>query len=196
MRLIASILGFALVMLCASPGGADPLKLAPGEVPVPKDWAPPAYVGRVIGLTDKTVSLKLVRELRIEEISFNPDGSEKSKMVYIQDNNQPAKLFVFHEQLLPRANGVAGPQDSHTVADLRLGDVIKIRSSRDIRGDRHVEYCHSIRIQRRPGGQIPPLVIDKALPLEHRWHTKMNIEQAREEKAMNAVTRLCSNLSY
>jgi hypothetical protein len=163
-----------------------PLKLAPGEVPVPKDWPPPAYYGRVVGLTDKMVTLKLVRGLRIERIAFNPDGTEKWKQVYVQDNNQPPKVFVFADQLIPKANGRIAVQTGHRMADVRIGDEIHIGCYQG----QGVEYCAGIQIYRRPGGRVPMAMNEEKIDPEHRWDTKRNAEQVREEKAIALMTRL------
>jgi hypothetical protein len=150
-----------LFLVCPYAAGSDPMgdlprllpaqPPAPKENPTPKDWQPGVYSGRVVGLTEKAVIIKLAGALRVERISFHPDGTVKEKQVYTQDNDQPPKEFVFHDQLLPRPGGRTLVVHGHNISDLRIGDVIQFGCSHGL----DMEYCTSIEIHRRPGGRVP-----------------------------------------
>jgi hypothetical protein len=157
-----------------------------GPLFVGEDFVPTTYRGRVVGLTNKTVTIKPGGSVQTNEVSFHPDKTVKEERVYIQDNNQPPRLFVFGDQLLPRPNGACPVQHGHRIADLQMGDVITIGCSR-FRG---VDHCTRIEIYRRPGGKVPPAVGDDKLSVQNRWDTRRNAEQAREETAVAAIGRL------
>jgi len=153
----------------------------PIQIPVGEDFYPGHYRGRVIELTPWAVTIKFEGYVQMNRIiSYHPDGTVKVEQVYIQDNNQPPKDFVFHRRLL------RGPYRGHAVYDLRVGDVVEVSCAR-FRG---VEQCSEIEIYRRPGGKVPPVVGEEDAPAENRWSVRMNAEQAREENSVAALLRI------
>src|SRR5262245_57363505 len=104
---------FILALLAVSPFAAlassDPPADLPRPAPIPEpvpvgpDFVPTQYYGKVVEITKTTVTIKLQGSLRIEVISSNPNTP---KQVYVQDNDQPPKEFIFSDRLLPRPNGV------------------------------------------------------------------------------------------
>src|SRR5581483_397791 len=121
---------------------------AAAQPPVGPDFQPPGYRGRVEQITEKTVTIKLVGYLQFNEIWYT-DGI-KYERKYVQDNNQPPMEFVFHQDLIPRPDGLRIVQRGHSISDLRVGDVIQIGCSRW----RGIDYCCVIEIHRRPGGKV------------------------------------------
>ena len=90
----------------------------------------------------------------------------------------PAKRFFLCEDL---ARGgylkTATYGNTYRVADVQPGDRVSITYLRK----NGVDICQMIRIDRRPGGQIPPAPGEK--PNEFRkWHERMQADQDWEEK--------------
>jgi hypothetical protein len=179
------LLSLAYVQAAEPPG-------APAAIPVPKDWQPGAYRGRIVALTEKSVTIKLEGIVRMEAITFNPDGTVKQKCFYTQDNSQGPRAFTFNNALTPGPNGKPSVQSGHKVSDLRMGDVVYVLCTHA----KGVDYCGEIEIHRRPGGQVPPAIQDEMLIqlgkkigkdlTDSRWDVRMNAEQILEEKACAA----------
>jgi hypothetical protein len=140
----------------------------------------PGYKGKVVGLTEKTVTIdgtftKMYREDRL------PGGTIKKTLISYDDGPNP-RNFTFHPNLL---RPVPLFNTRHCPADLRMGDVINIWVSHE---DPSVEYCVIIAIHRRPGGRVPPAIGDERLQRlgvpEVRWDNRMNAEQAWEERGV------------
>lgn len=165
------------------------------QLPVGPDFQPPAYHGKVVEITKKTVTIRLEGYLQFNEISYLAEGTKRER-VYIQDNDQPPKEFVFGDQLILRPDGVSLVKDGHNISDLRVGDVVRIGRNQWL----GIDYCNMIQICRRPGGKVPPAVEDERWSklgkesgknLDHaRWDNQMNAAQAREEKAVAALKRI------
>jgi hypothetical protein len=187
------LIGLLVAPLAASYPPGDLPRPAPMPIPVPKDWQPGSYRGRVVALTDKTVTIKPEGNLRMEIVSFHPDGTVKEKLVYVQDNTQPPRVFTFSDRLLPRPNGQPGVAQGHKISDVRLGDVIYINCSQS----RGVDHCSEIEIHRRPGGRVPPALQDERLSElgkrlgkdfnQSRLDTQMNAAQTAEEQAFGVI---------
>ena len=70
----------------------------------------------------------------------------------------------------------AGFGERYTIGDLQLGDIITVKYDTLPTAD----LCQKVRIERRPGGMIPPEHDEKdGLPL--RWHELANALQQQEE---------------
>ncbi|MCI0705102.1 MAG: hypothetical protein L0241_28915 [Planctomycetia bacterium] len=179
----------ALVGLSLTSLQSDEPKPKPPQavLPVGDDFVPSAYLGRVVNVTEETVTIKPEGDLKIGSISFHPDGTIKEERLYIQDNTKPPQTFVFSDGLhwyngtLPaarRAGLVLTPHSGlHKISDLRPGDFVFINSYRR----QGIDYCAEILIQRRPGGQVPLTIGDDKLPVKDRIATGYNDAQAREE---------------
>jgi hypothetical protein len=69
--------------------------------------------------------------------------------------------------------------DTYRLADVRVGDVVIIASRRE----NGIAVCKTIRIMRRPGGQIPPTPVEPPDP-RHKHHEMRQAEQDLEEKGI------------
>jgi hypothetical protein len=183
------LVGILLSVSGMVPAVSVSIQTVAAQQPVDKDFDPPSYRGIVVGLTEKTVTIKPAGILTCLEISSLPDGTKKERQ-YTQDNTQPPREFVFSEILRPRPGGVGRPIVGHQIADLRMGDVVEISCQRS----RGVYVCTDIKIHRRPGGRVPPTVADARLSQERRWDNARNAEQDREEKATAALQRFTARL--
>jgi hypothetical protein len=178
-----------VLLLFATAGLAQPRdsdRAEPPPEPVGPDYVPSWYYGKVVGITDKAVTIKLEGDVKLDPIEGLPGGIQK-KWVYVQDNTQPPLEFIFADNLFPGRRGPKTPRCSeHQVADLRVGDVIELRRQRMRGGD----YCIGIQIQRRPGGKVPPAIGDAKAQPEHRVDNRMNTEQYLEETLIPAYRDL------
>jgi hypothetical protein len=156
---------------------------------VGKAFEPPDFRGQVVGLTDKTVTIKPQGSLKFTATTFNRDGTIKDEKVYVQDNGQPPRMFDI-DAMRPRPGRGKRIQYGHMPDDLRMGDVVLI-GCKHVRG---TDYCTRIQIYRRPGGKVPPAYEDKDARFEKRWDTIMNAKQAAEEKAFVAAVWLSLRL--
>ncbi len=195
MRLFVLLLGGGLSLTAAaSPVPHAPCQTPPDEVPVGADYQPIAFRGRVASLSAKGLIIAPQGHLKLSaSISYHPDRTVKEKKVYIQDNTQPPRAFVFAPGLVPPAGIV--PR-GHMVSDLQDGDIVQIEWCRE--GGR--DFCTGIKIHRRPGGTVPPTAEDKRLITlgmklgenfdRHRWDYAANAEQARDDSCMRVLSRL------
>lgn len=173
-----------LVGLSLAAFGSDMPRPAPIPRPQPEpvgpDWVPCAYCGRVVGITEKGLTIKPERGLKIFIIKPLPDGTTR-EWVYVQDNTQPPREFVFNDCLFFDRPGPKTPRcGEHQVSDLRVGDFVEISCHR-FRG---LDFCTRLEIQRRPGGKVPPALHDDKTSLEGRVDTRRNAEQFIEEKVV------------
>ncbi len=141
------------------------------QTPVPPDWDPPTFCGRVIALSDKGLTIKPEGWVMLGIISYNADWTLKTNMIYKQDNTKPPRSFVFHGHVLQTLG-----RSGHKVTDVQVGDVVRIECRR-LHG---IANCVDIVIERRPGGGIPP-ALDTDTPEKWRKHTLMNTQQFVEE---------------
>jgi hypothetical protein len=164
-------------------------------VPAGKDFDPATYRGRVVGLNEKSVILKFEGNLQIKSTAHHLDGTT-TETIYVQDNNQPPREFVFSPHFRPLPNGRVLVQRGHKVADLQLGDKIDIHTCQ-LGG---VDFCTEIWITRRPGARVPPAVGDEQWSEmskklgenldNRRWDVRMNTEQAAEEKGLAVFRKI------
>lgn len=87
----------------------------------------------------------------------------------------PAKTFVLGEDLAK--GGYSGlDSDSYRVKDVGVGDLV------DVHYDRRngVDICKTIRIDRRPGGRVPPAPGEKPDAF-HKHHEQANAHQDWED---------------
>jgi hypothetical protein len=186
MRLLhAPVLLTTALIVSVALGLGDHSNQVAAQGPV-AEWEPTAFSGKIVALTEDAVVIKPAGELKITVESRRGEGTV-TKMVYVQDNKQAPKRFVFSDRLLPRPNGASPVQFGHNITDLRVGDLVTVGQWTRVRG---VDYCNTLEIYRRPGGKVPPVVEDKNTSVENRWDTRMNAAQAREEKAVAAIIRL------
>ena len=157
---------------------------------VQNTFAPPRYRGKVLEISQKSITIKLEGSIQVNVIHYLADGTKVERVLYIQDNNQPPKELVFSDQLLPVPNGRTLVLDGHNISDLRIGDGVEVGASRWL----GVDYCNKMEIWRRPGGKVPPSVLDKKTTTANRWDTRRNAEQEREENAVASVQRLVLRL--
>lgn len=177
---------------------------AASEAPAPIDpaklvWrdAPPAYMGVVTAVSGETITIKPAGDLKVTRSRFVNGKSEVVK-VYVQDNTEAPRTFVFgdvvlwHSGTLPATKragkpplGVSNPLGQHKISDVRVGDFVHI-SCGPVEG---VDHCSEIQIRRRPGGQVPPTMGEDKLPAGLRISIQFNAAQAKEEKIMRIVLR-------
>src|SRR5262249_38080327 len=122
-----------------------------------------------------------------ESIRFLANGQKVLVSIYKQDNTKPAMSFVFsanHKRI-----GVSSGPGQHKLADVRVGDVVKI----DCYCYSGVMHCLGIEVHRRPGGRVPPAIGDNDLPKEYRhmgYDVCRNREQFAEECALELLPLL------
>jgi hypothetical protein len=156
---------------------AAPLRII--ERPARPDFEPGLYTGRIVALTDKTVTIRFAGCVKIIEVWPQRDGTVIHN-VYVQDNAKPPREFPFSAHLLRDFWGGPPPEDmAHRVSDLRIGDLVRLECMRA-----QPNACYAIGIYRRPGGKVPPAARDLTFPKEHRWDVRMNAQQAAEERAV------------
>jgi hypothetical protein len=130
-----------------------------------------AYQGRVVAVTEKTVTIRPEGLLWVASIKYLHGGTLTRR--YTQDNSKPPRTFTFCDDLLhDRASG----RSLYKIADLKIGDAVLISCGRH----NGVDYCINIEIQRRSGGTVPPSQ-DVFLPEKFRHSARMNAEQFAEE---------------
>ena len=99
MRVLTAVV---LVGLSLTASGSDMPRPAPIPRPQPEpvgpDWVPCDFCGRVVGITEKGQTIKPERGLKIFIIKPLPDGTTR-EWVYVQDNTQPPREFVFNDCL-------------------------------------------------------------------------------------------------
>jgi hypothetical protein len=176
-----------LVGLALSPtDSAEPLPKPDSTEPVPADWPPCAFVGKVVALSDETITIKPQGHLKIYRIPSSADRPAKKEQVYVQDNTKPARLFVFSDPLLyfngtlpaARRRGLGlSPTTGHKISDVQTGDLVFISCNRA----KGVDYCTRLEIQRRPGGRVPPAIDDDKRDPNKRIDTGYNVAQFVEE---------------
>ncbi len=168
----------ALNVMCSITEVRKELDLrAPPPEPVGADFVPHVYRGRIVGLSQTTVTIQPVNGLSMREISYLPDGSTREK-VYVQDNTQPPLKFVFSDLMVPKVGGQPLVPSGHRATDVQVGDIVYL-NRQHLRG---VDTCIRIEIERRPGGRVPPAVGDeRRRSPAHRWDNKRNAEQFAEE---------------
>jgi hypothetical protein len=162
--------------------------------PVGEDFTPSIYKGRIIAMTEKTVTVKPYGDIREYLMGpIRPDGTRDIRE-YVQDNNKPPQTFTFTESLLYWSGtntagrvGTPPPDGTHNVGDLRVGDLVFIDCGWRVGG---VVYCRDVQIHRRPGGKVPPARGAEKLPVEKRWDTQANAAQFAEEKGPAALRKV------
>jgi hypothetical protein len=143
--------------IAASAGGRGQ-NAVPGTIPLApanNDDLRNAYRGKVVELTEKSVTIKPEGEVKVVQYCGGDDLSKAR--IYIQDNTEPPRKFVFTEGLLyhsglnPNYRGGSMPYFGHKVSDLKVGDSIYINCRRM----KAQENCERIQIEARPDGNIP-----------------------------------------
>lgn len=176
---VVIVLGFVGTSLVAL-GSDVPRSVSdprPEPEPVGPDWYPCDYRGRVVEMTKTGVVIKPEGVLKIYEIRSMPDGTTRER-VYIQDETKPPREFTFADTLFPNRPGSKRAMGwEHWPADVRVGDIIWI-SCHQFAGK---DYCSCIRIQRRPGGRVPPAIGDDKTSEKGRLDNIMNAQQFQEE---------------
>jgi hypothetical protein len=148
----------------------------------------PSYYGRVVSVTGEAVTIKPEGVLKFEYKQALADGAVK-RWERVQDNTEPPRTFVFSDSALsingtlPATKLAKGPISvncpvgEHKISDLRPGDVVWIGCQR-FRG---IDLCTDIRIQRRPGGKVPPAIGDDKASPKNRIDNGANAAQFGEE---------------
>jgi hypothetical protein len=190
----------ALILASVSLGSlhAEEPKPKPRKVLLParNDFYPHAFHGRVVSLTDETITIQPEGDFRIGEITFLPDGTVVERL-YFQDNSQPAKTFTFSDDMLAtndtlpadrKDKGQKSPRvRQHKISDILVGDIVRINCWKRQGGG---ETCLSIQIQRRPRGKVPPALGDNDVSAESRVDIQHNAEQFLEETLIPAYRDL------
>src|SRR5262245_47726622 len=104
MRLVVTVIliGMLLTPLIPPNLHRTSLLVLAAQPPTEKAFDPQIYRGKVVGLTKATVTIQLEGRVQLNRVRQLPDGTSKEETLYIQDNNQPPREFVFHDKLLPR----------------------------------------------------------------------------------------------
>lgn len=174
--------------------GAEP---APPPKPIRNqhDVIPSTFRGKVMAVTDKSITVKPEGFVEGRAIRFLPDGQQEVVSVYKQDNTKPPMTFVFSDDLLlingPLAGRLKGAgYRQHRIADVQVGDHVEIGCDTAKKG---VAVCGNLQIIRRYGGRVPPAITDNDLPPK-RQHLRVDVQrnaaQEKEEKAGRILTQV------
>ena len=175
-----------LLILSFSVQAADPV-----TVPAGPGFDPGGFQGRIVGFTKSGVIIKPEGRYKVTSSFTLPDGTTVN-VVYVQDNTQPPREFVFEDCLFPdRPGSKTARVGEHNVTDLRNGDIVNIGYSGPAQGG----ACVCIQIRRRPGGRVPPAIWDSKFDECNRVCTRCNAEQFIEEKVVPVtLPRLLRNI--
>jgi hypothetical protein len=123
------------------------------------------YGGKVIGLTDETITVQLGKRIPRTFSLAVPLLSDRIPLNY-------------------------GPGMGYRLRDVQLGDKVDL----DVVSVRDGFVCLAIGIGRRPGGIIPPGEDPPAIPENCRRHHFYNAAQFTEEKVVPALSRQAMRL--
>jgi hypothetical protein len=127
------------------------------------------FSGNPISLVTPTKTVKGAKIIRTNNAFTVIDDSGHAVTLY--DKDQPSRTFKIAPELAKSVErkGVL-PSDAYGLQDIKVGDYITIRYDR-VKG---TEYCTTMRIDRRPGGLVPPSPFEKIDGQLFRYHELQN----------------------
>lgn len=132
-------------------------------------------VGIVTGIGNKSINVAF-GEAKISRLVPVPGQGDVEIVTVIPA--QPSRLFI---AIGPLANGEylehGTPAAQYRLSDVKVGDKVFLDWWRFEGAD----YIHYVRIERRPGGKVPPSPAEKP-DEKNPWHEKANAYQELEEK--------------